>query len=191
MEALVHGIFTLIKLTVLGSIYASLTLLIFRMIGLLKPGGWVNRVSKKKIKLWFFSGAIISIGLFVFATTHWGAHGLGDSARIPLNHGKSIHEINGSQSYITGIDYKYGDLWIESFAKTSDIVVGKIDTRAISNTKTFFAWNLMTNEVEYFDNKNEYEKYAKSKALPLTNSFMEFGQHYSDYWSGWRFWTLL
>lgn len=190
MEVLFHGIFTIIKLAILGSIYATLTLLIFRLVGLLKPESWANQVSKKKIKFWFISGALISVGLVIFANTHWGSHGLGDYATIPLRHGKTVNQINGTQAFID-IEYQYGDLFIGDFAKTSDYVVGKTETSPVDDPKDFFAWNLKTNEVNYFDTKDEFETYANKNDLPKAKDFKPFWEHYQKFWGGWRFWTLL
>lgn len=191
MEVIFHGIFTLIKLAILGSIYATLTLLIFRLFGLIQPNSWANSASKKKFKLWFLSGATISIGLILFAMTHWGNHELGDSARIPLQHGKAVNQINGNQAYIEGVKYQYGDLWIDSFAKTSDYLVGTTNVSPVDDPLKYFVWNLKINSIEYFETKTEYEQFAVNNNLPLEKDFKPFWEHYSDFWNGWRFWVLL
>jgi hypothetical protein len=90
MEVLFHGIFELIKISILGCIYATLTLVTFIIIGHYKPDSWFDKVSKKKLRLWFLSGLFISVGLFLFMFTYFGDHGLGDSARVPVGHFKVV-----------------------------------------------------------------------------------------------------
>src|SRR5690606_26127836 len=123
----------------LGSIYAILTLLIFRLIGHFKPTSWPDKISQKKFKFWLITGALISVFLLVFSSTHWGSHGLGDSAIIPLQNGKVIKQINGSQAYID-VKYEYGNLWIGEFAKTSDFVLGKTEVSTVDDPENFFVW---------------------------------------------------
>jgi len=53
MEALFHGIFELIKISILGCIYATLTLMTFVAIGHFKPGSWFDRVAKKNYDFGF------------------------------------------------------------------------------------------------------------------------------------------
>jgi len=84
--ALFQFIFVLIKISILGCIYATLALVTFKIIGQYKPDSWFYKVSRKKLRLWFLSGLIISVGLFGFMFTYWGDRGLGDWARIPLGH---------------------------------------------------------------------------------------------------------
>ena len=79
---LFHFIFELIKISILGCIYASLTLVAFKIIGRYKPDSWFAKASRKKLRLWFLSGLIISVGLFGFMFTYWGDHGLGDSYEL-------------------------------------------------------------------------------------------------------------
>ena len=83
---LFHFIFELVKISILGCIYATLTLVTFKIIGRFKPESWFDIVSRKKLRLWFLSGLIASFGLFGFMFTYWGDHGLGDWARIPIGH---------------------------------------------------------------------------------------------------------
>jgi len=191
MEVLIHILFTLIKLAILGSIYTTIVLLFFKLIEFFQPKSCTNRIFKKKLRFWFSSGAIISTGIFLFATTHWGNHGLGDSARIPLHYRKTVNQMNGTQAYIEGLKYQYGALWVDNFAITSDYLVGKTKSSPVDNPKDYFVWNLKTNKINYFDTENEYEEFAENQNLPLEKDFKPFWNHYSDFWDGWRFWTLL
>jgi len=190
MKVLFHGIFTIIKLAILSSIYATLALIVFRLIGLIKPNFWADRVSKKRKKFWFSSGAIISVFLIIFSTTHWGSHGLGDLAKIPLRHGKVINQINGNQVFIN-INALYGDLWIEEFAKTPNYLVGKTGKSFADKPRDYFVWDLKTNDVQFFRTKGEFEQYSQNHNLPESKDLKEFWEHYKDFWHRWRFWTLL
>lgn len=191
MEVALHAIFSLVKLAVLGSIYATLTLFIAKIIGRVRPNNWISKAAQQKIKFWFGSGATISAGLFLFAMTHWGNHAFGDTARLPLQYSKAIYEMNGSQSYIKDIDYKDGDLWIRAFAITKNFVVGRTNPDFVDTPKNYFAWNLRTNHVNYFETGVEYQEFARIRHLPSTQEFKGFWEYYSDFWHGWRFWTLL
>ena len=190
MEVLFHGIFTIIKLAILGSIYATILLIVFRLVAKLKQDSWANKVSKKKIRFWFLSGATCSILLVIIANTHWGSHGLGDFATIPLRHGQNVNQINGTQAFIR-VQYQYGELQIGDFAKTSTYLVGETEVSTVDDPEDYFAWNLNSNEVEYFSTKEEYITFADKNNLPSPSEFKSFWEHYQDYWGGWRFWTLL
>src|SRR5690606_35686949 len=150
---------SIFKLAVLGCIYATLVLIIFRIIGKIQPNSWYDRVSKRKFKFWFASGAIISLGLILFANTHWGSHGLGDSARIPLSYGKSINQINGTEAYLD-IQYQYGSLSISDFAIYENWVVGKTEVSTVDDPPDFFAWNLQKDKIQYFNSEKEYTDFA-------------------------------
>ena len=75
-----HFVFEIIKISILGSVYACLILLLFRVIAVFSPDGWFARTSEKQLNFWFKSGFLISISLFSFMFTYWGDHGLGDSS---------------------------------------------------------------------------------------------------------------
>jgi hypothetical protein len=100
MFVLFHLLFELIKISILICVYATLTVILFKVIGQRKPGTWYQRTSKKGFKLWLISGLIISIGLFMFMFTYWGDHGLGDYSRVPIPHFKALQQIDGSITYI-------------------------------------------------------------------------------------------
>lgn len=191
MEVFSHELFLTIKLVILGGVYALVTLLIFRLLSIFKPHSWVDSVSSEKLRFWFLNGALISLSIFIFSTTHWGSHGLGDYARIPLNYGKEIIQINGTQAFIENIDYKHGDLSVSAFATTPHYVVGKAKNRMAEHPEEYFSWFLPTNNIQYFYSKNTYKNYAKKNNLPDPSEFKSFWEHYNDYWNGWRFWMLL
>ena len=100
MEVLIHLVIELAKISILGCIYATLILIIIKIIANNKPNSWFGRLSRKKLRLWCLSGLFISGGLFFFMFTNFGDHGLGDSARIPVGHWRAIQEVNGTQAYL-------------------------------------------------------------------------------------------
>lgn len=191
MEVLFHLIFTIVKIAILGSIYATLILLAFLIIGKIKPESWFAKVSKEKKQLWFSSGFVISILIIIYAFTYWGNHRLGDSARIPIGHWKSINQINGVWAYIDDLDYKAGQINIKEFAMTKDFLCAKTDISTVDeHPGKFVIWNLKTNEVEFYSTAEQYTEYARQNKLPMISNFKKFNEHYRDYWSGWRFWLL-
>jgi len=190
MEALFHFIFELIKISILGSIYATVTLLIFKLIGKFRPESWFDRVAKKKLKFWFISGFIISIGLFAFMTTHFGDHGLGDGARIPIGHFREIGEINGTQAYIQDIDDGIYALDIDEFFITDDFVYGKTGVHNENYEGDFFIYDLDKNELKTYNSDNEYFKDLAKNELYKDVELKDFNYYYRQYWSGWRFWLL-
>lgn len=187
MEVLLHFIFELLKISILGSIYAFLTLETFKIIGHYNPDSWFDRVSKKKMQLWFISGLIISTTLFIFMFTHYGDHGLGDSARIPLRHQREIQETNGTQAYIqdTGISA----LVLNKFIITNDFVYGLTDANENYDEK-YFVYDLADNSVRTFEQENGYLNFLTAKNLDTRPDYKDFSYYYKQHWSGWRFWTL-
>ena len=187
MEVLAHFIFELIKISILGSFYAVLTLGTFKIIGHYNPDSWFESVSKKKMRLWFTSGLIISIVLFFFMFTHYGDHGLGDSARIPLRHQREIQEINGSEAYVKDKGIKA--LPIDKFIIAHDFVYGLTDANENYDGK-YFVYDLADNRVHTFEQEHGYLNFLTVKDLDTRPDYKDFSYYYRQYWSGWRFWAL-
>lgn len=190
MEALFHLVFEIIKISILGSIYATLTLLIFKIVGKNRPDSWFDRVSRKKLKFWFLSGFIISVGLFGFMMTHFGDHGLGDGARVPIGHFREIQEINGTQAYIQDIENGIYALDIDSFHVTDDFIYGLTGSHNENYDGKFFLYDLDNNEVNTFKTLIEYQKELKQNGLNPNIQLHDFNYYYRKHWSGWRFWLL-
>lgn len=169
MAVLIHFIFSLFKIAILASGYALLIVLTLK---LTSP----KRLPKKKI--WFASGAIISVCLFIFMFTHWGDHGLGDSARIPLKYGREVNQTDGYWTYITPEGYEYEVLTLQQFSYTDEFLIGVVDEPKIAK---YAIWDLSSNKVEFTNELGP--KYSRI-------TFQKFFSHYQDYWGGWRFWLL-
>ena len=185
MEVFFHLIFELIKISILGCVYATLALLAFKIIKHFRPNSWFDRAAKKKLRLWFLSG------LFLFMFSYWGDHGLGDWARIPLGQWKEVVQVDGTRALIQNTNYEKGnDIGIEKFQITNDFLCGKTQEHFSEYPGDYFVFNLKTNDVTFFKDKNKYETYANNNQLPQTNQFNDFYYHYKKYWSGWRFWVL-
>jgi hypothetical protein len=183
-------LFELVKISILGSIYASFLLLVFLVVGHFKPGSLFSKVLKKKMLFWFLSGSLISIGLFFFMFTFWGNHGLGDWARIPLDYKKQVIEVDGTRAYLQNTSYTYGDIEIEKFEFTKNFLCGKTGNTLTSYPGDYLVYNLITNEVTFYNDESTYAAFACTKGLPAINTFKNFSYHYNRYWNGWRFWLL-
>lgn len=190
--ALFHLLFTLIKIAILASGYATLTLVAFRIIGHDKPESWFYRVSRRKWRLWFRSGFFISLGLFVFMCTHFGNHEFGDMARVPVGHWRAIHDVDGVQAYIEeeGIPTQY----IDQFVVTDDYVYGLIGgdfhDNQDNNADEFFVYDLDNNTMTTFDDHKKYVNFLKAAALDPDPEYKDFDYYYWEYWGGWRSWLL-
>jgi hypothetical protein len=184
MEAGFHFIFELVKISILGCIYATFALLIFKAASHYKPRKWMNVISPKQF--WFLSGFVISVGLFGFMFTYWGNHGLGDSARIPIGYFKTVERINLSEPYIQ--NDKGNSLLIESFITDRNHLYAKLDKYVEEGS--FLVWDLQNDKWKFYQTKDEYLKIARLNKYPLPDTFRDFEQNYSDYWHGWRLWFL-
>lgn len=186
--ALFHLIFELIKISILSCIYASLILLIFKIIANYKPNSWCDRISKKKLKFWFSIGLYISIFLFFFMFSHFGDHGLGDSARIPIGHSKAIQEVDGVQAYIQD-EGPISMIEIEQFKITDDFVYGYISEENGNYEGSYFIYDLVNNSIKTFSKESDYINSLKTKNLD-NNDYKDFSKYYDQYWKGWRLWLL-
>jgi len=188
MEVLIHFIFELIKISILGSIYATLTLVTFKIIGHYKPDSWFARNSKKKLRLWLLSGQFISIGLFVYMFTYFGDHGLGDSARVPIGHFKVVKQINGSDTYLENSN---GDqIGIGNFTFDNENLYAETNREFNGGNRNYVIWNLRTDSWTYYKTENDYLNVARQNNYPTPDNFEEFNEFYSRYWQGWRFLLL-
>lgn len=188
MEVLFHFIFKLINISILGCIYATLTLLIFKIIGHYKPDCWFDRVSKRKLRLWVLSGFFISVGLFLFMFTYFGNHGLGDSARVPVGHFKVVRQINGTDTYLQ--NSKGDQLGIMNFTFDNKNLYAETQKEFNGKNGDYVIWNLRTDDWIYCKTKDEYLCIAKEKNYPAPESFEDFSEFYKRHWHGWRFWIL-
>lgn len=189
MEVLFHFIFELVKISILGCIYATLTLVTFKIIGRNKPESWFDRASRKKLRLWFLSGLIISAGLFLFMFTYVGDHGLGDGSRVPVGHWRAIQEINGTQAYIQD-EGPVSMLEIDKFIVTDDYVYGLTGDANENYEGEYFVYDLINNNVKTFEQEKEFNEYLRSKNLEIKPDYKDFSYYYGQHWNGWRFFLL-
>lgn len=188
MEAISHFIFELVKISILGCIYATLILLTFKIIAQYKPKSWFDLISREKLRLWFLSWFSTSLALFIFMFTYWGDHGLGDSARIPIGYWRAIEETNGTQAYIQ--NNGRSALGIEKFIIADDYVYGLTDDINENYEGKYFVYDLADNKVITFIQENEFLNYLTAHNLNTGLEFKDFSYYYKKYWHGWRFWLL-
>lgn len=188
MEVLIHLVIELAKISILGCIYATLILIIIKIIANNKPNSWFGRLSRKKLRLWCLSGLFISGGLFFFMFTHFGDHGLGDSARIPVGHWRAIQEVNGTQAYLQDDDISA--LEIESFIITDDYVYGLAINSNENYEGRYFVYDLINNNVKTFTEKRDFANFLVEHNLDSQPNYKDFSYYYKEHWNGWRLWLL-
>ncbi|MFC0878945.1 hypothetical protein ACE01N_20290 [Saccharicrinis sp. FJH2] len=139
----------------------------------------------KKFKTWSVIGLFFSIGLFFYAFTYWGNHGLGDSYRIPVGHRQVIYNGDGVWTYFkVEVQNKLQQKHINEFAIKNDKLCANIDGNK------YLIFDLKTSKMTEFQNKNDYEIFALRNNLPTTSEFKDFISRYHDFWSGWRLYLL-
>lgn len=115
--------------------------------------------------------------------TYYGDHGFGDTARIPLGYNKEIKQIDST----TIISIKQKTYFVNKFHKQNELVFIQTQSHPYSKeVDIFLIWNLKTNQYQTFQS---LETLTKSYSID-TNDFKTFGDNYSLYWHGWRFWLL-
>ena len=123
--ALIHLIVTLLKIAILGCFYATLILVLFRFLGWIFNNSIFYKLSRDKKRLWIQTWIVFVALLTIFSFTHWGRHGLGDNARLPLRHHQSIRESDGHWTTFNH-DY-YRQIRIIKFEKDGGFVYAQID----------------------------------------------------------------
>ncbi|WP_201982811.1 hypothetical protein [Hymenobacter rubidus] len=175
--------FTLLKVAVQASIYATLVLVLTRIWAGFSPDSRLIEYLSNGKRLWWRSGFAASIALLLLANTPWGDHGLGDYARIPLGHGLAMEQINGTMAYfepVTTIDQPE----IISYQVANGVLCAKADKNL------YFTYDLALKRYQIFADSTAYNSNAKNLSLPTTSQFESFNRHYARYWGGWRFWLL-
>ena len=192
MEVLFHFIFEIIKISILASVYATLIFFIIKFISKYKPNSWFDKVSKRKIRLWFLSGLIVSLILFVFMFSYWGNHGLGDSPRIPIGGGLVVENTNWTEfGYIEELR-TIDDIRVEMtrFRVFNDKLLGNLDSWFYEFENSYFVYDMNNREMIEFSSKVKFDDYLETNNLPLSDKLMTFEENYRSFWSGWRFWLL-
>ena len=192
MEVLFHFVFELIKISILGCLYATIIIFLLELILKFKPNEWIERILYRKKRAWFVIGFLFSISLFIFLFSYWGNHGLGDSARIPIGYGKEISNTNWTKyANFNGIKSLDGnDIYTTKFKIDKNILCGNYDSDFYDYKNRYFVYNLELNQLTEFKSEAEYNNYADKNGISKTNQFLTFEDNYENYWNGWRFWLL-
>lgn len=187
MEVMIHLIAELIKIAILSSIYSVVILFIFKFFSKKQINGLRNYV-----KNWLRIGTIISVLLFIFMFTHWGNHGFGDSARIPLKKGLVLDNIDWNEvAFIEEIKTENeSPLETTKFIITKDLLLGNLQSTFYDYQNKYFVLDFRNKELLEFENEKKFDIYTNRNNLPNRSTFLSFEDNYHQYWSGWRFWLL-
>lgn len=184
MESLFHLVFEIIKISLLSSVYAAFIVLILKLTQAYSSNAWLNKVSRNRVKFWFYTMLFISVALFVFMFTYYGDHGLGDSSRLPIGHGKEVKQINGTDTFIENEDG--GQLGITTFSFDNSFLYAEIQKQSDEENR-YVVWNLSTDDWLFYKTKGDYVKAVTDKSYIPLDKFEDFTAFYRAYWGGWRF----
>ena len=192
MEVIIGFIGSLIKIAILSSIYALLTICTFKLIGKYRPNSWFDRASTKKLHLWFLSGLVFSVGLLCYLFTYWGFHGFGDGPRIPIGHGVIVDNTNWDEyGYIRVVETSDSKkVEMTKFKVVNDKLIGNLKSGFYDYNNSIFFYYLEDKELTEYKTIADYEDFAIKNNLPLTNELKTFRENYWEYWGGWRAWFL-
>lgn len=192
MEVLFHLVFELIKISILGCLYATIIIYLLKLIAKFKPSYWIERILKRKKRAWFVIGFLVSISLFTFLFSYWGNHELGDSGRIPIGYEKEILNTNWTKyAKFEGVKSQDGnDIYTTKFIIEGNKLCGNYDSDFYDYKNSYFIYDLELNLLTEFKTELEYNNYAVKNEIPKTNELLSFETNYGNYWNGWRFWLL-
>jgi hypothetical protein len=180
MEVLFHLAFQLLKVSLQSSIYALLLLGLF----------WILGRRADNFDFWQNSARLIFVLLMLYGSfSHYGNHGLGDSGRLPLAHGRTIRFSN--KTYID-LDSRKIDskIYIDKFALSEKYVFGYLDKVQTNYAKIYFVFDLQKNKVSQFEREADYRAFLAQANINPDTKLADFFEHYHNYWSVWRFWLL-
>lgn len=187
MFALLGLLFMIIKIAILATVYASLTLLFFYILSKSVKRKWLDRLMLKKFLFWFATGFVYTVAFFIYAFSFWGYSGLGDYFCIPVGNGFKVNSIDACTS--SWYEPNKG----EKYSRQADIVNFKIKDKKICAEFTgynsqecqncFIVFDTEEEKTYEFHSSEEYSAFAKKNNLPLQNEFRSFGDNYNDYWN--------
>jgi hypothetical protein len=186
MFALFGLFFLTIKIAILSTVYALLTLLVLYIASKTTERKWLNRLMEKKFLFWFGMGFIYATVLFIYAFSFWGYSGLGDYSCIPVGNGFKVKSIDALTSS-----------WFEpdrgEYSRQADILNFKIIDRKLCAEFTgfnsfackdcFIVFDTGTERIYEFHSPEEYSDFATKNNLPPQNQFKSFSDNYNEYWS--------
>jgi hypothetical protein len=188
MESLFHFIFELFKISILSCFYATIAVILFKLFGSFNKESWYYRVSKNTYAFWIKSIFISGFTLFFFMFTHYGNHGLGDSARVPIRHFKAVREINANSTYIENGEGE--QVGIKKFTYDSNYLYAQTDEEMLDSKGGYVVWDLHADKFFIYTSHDLYINTAKQNHYPMPDEFRDFWHQYSQHWHGWRFWLL-
>jgi hypothetical protein len=189
MFALIGLIFMMIKIAILATAYASVTLLFLYIFARTTEIKWIKKLMHRKIITWLISGFIYSISLFVYAFSYWGYSGLGDYFCIPAGHGFVVSSIDAQDySYFEPERKKYSrQVFMKKFKIKDEKVCGEfLGFNSDDCLDCFIVFDTKDEKLYEFYSSADYFTFAKKNNLPQPSDFVDFNQNYREYWHGMR-----
>jgi len=187
MFALIGLIALTIKITILATVYATLTLVVLYLISKTTRKIWLARLMGNKLLFWFCTGFIFTVALFIYAFSYWGYSGLGDYSCIPIGNGFVVSSIDALEnSWFEPDKEKYSrQADIINFAIKKNTLCGEFTGFNSDDCKNcFIVFNAKTERMDEFRSPEEYSSFATKNDLPQHKEFKTFIENYREHWGG-------
>ncbi|HKX87388.1 MAG TPA: hypothetical protein VJL37_12005 [Flavobacterium sp.] len=187
MESLGHFLFELLKISILGYVYATILFWIYKYFLKNKFPARLEKWMHSKKQLW----VSISLLLLLYLFTPYGYHGLGDSARIPISFGKAINNTNWTEyASLTGATSNDTDIEFTHFKIVNNTLCANLSSSFYSYKNDYFTYDINSGKLQEFETERDYNNFATIEKLPKSDELKSFEDNYSDYWHGWRLFLL-
>jgi heme/copper-type cytochrome/quinol oxidase subunit 2 len=184
--AIIELFIIFIKIIFYSTIYSSLILLALFIFSKVKKWSILEAIMKRKMKFWLIIHFIISLSFFIFSFSYWQDLGLGDNHIIPIGYDQTIQNEEFSWTYfypdLTKTEQNKDEIIITNFKIENEILCAEVSHQNADSPKyDFIVYNLKTKIYKTFENKKEFEIYAKENNLPEKEKFYNFDRHYDEY----------
>lgn len=187
MFVLLGLFFLVIKIAILATVYATITLIILLFLSKKTQVNWIKKIMQLKLITWLTTGFLYSIILFCYAFSYWGYAGIGDYFCIPAGNGFVVSSIDAQENSYFEPNRKenYRQVYMNNFIIKNGKVCGEfLGFNSDDCSDCFIVFDTKTEKILQFNSAKKYSIFAAKNGLPQQQNFKSFGDNYQNYWGG-------
>lgn len=180
MFALFHLIAVCMKITLLSTFYTSMVLLITTKGNFKLVFSQVKKIVK--MKQFPIAYPVIWLLLFVYSFTYYGDHGLGDTAKIPIGHGKIVSSVDHTTTTIRS--HNQYIILHQFYTKEDFLYAQTLQSPFSKEINGYLIWDLKADKYITFTNEDEFKRFIEEKPQLVNGEFISFKDAYHSHWRG-------